>query len=392
MKAREAANLENLLHHAGWLRRLAVALVKDPDVAEDIVQETLVSAWQNPTESGERPWLARVARNLAINRWRSSHRRQQRELGSTLAHADPVASPEKLIGNAEIHRALAEAVAELEEPFRQTVVRRYFDGSSSAEIARGLDIPEGTVRWRLKEGIERLRRHLDARHGQSREGWVAALLPLLPRPPSPGSLGESAPPPTGSATHSRLGLRSRAMAVALASMAGMALMLAALFSHRDDVRLPASATGHEPEPAHAIAPRRGKDQRVLLNPAWLAAAPEPAAQPNGPGPFDAQSLVRELLEAIEADSFDDFSAKGAPEFKAGGTAERFHERFKDAVPRLASGYEIVFLGQLRRANHTTLWLFRLELHDGSEDVLIQMLTDGWQILRFYAFEPKQEEE
>jgi DNA-directed RNA polymerase specialized sigma24 family protein len=67
MKASSTANTEDLLLHAGWLRRFAVALVKDLDAAEDLAQETLVAAWQRPAENTGRPWLARVARN-----WRST--------------------------------------------------------------------------------------------------------------------------------------------------------------------------------------------------------------------------------------------------------------------------------------------------------------------------------
>jgi DNA-directed RNA polymerase specialized sigma24 family protein len=48
----------------------------------------------------------------------------------------------------------------LDEPFRSTIRLRYFDGLSAAEIARRATLPEGTVRWRAKEGLERLRRAL----------------------------------------------------------------------------------------------------------------------------------------------------------------------------------------------------------------------------------------
>ena len=111
MKADASANTENLLLHAGWLRHFAVALVKDQDEAEDIVQETLVAAWKRQTENTGRAWLARVARNLAIDRWRSSGRREGRELAAAV-EIGKVASPEELVGDAQIHRAVAEIVAE----------------------------------------------------------------------------------------------------------------------------------------------------------------------------------------------------------------------------------------------------------------------------------------
>jgi RNA polymerase sigma-70 factor (ECF subfamily) len=142
MKVGSTANKEDLLLHAGWLRRFAVALVKDLDAAEDIVQETLVVAWQRPADNTGRPWLARVARNWAIDFWRSSDRRERRELAAAATDIGTVASPEELIGDTQIHRAVAEAVAALEEPFRQTLVLRFFHGVSSADIARGLHKPD----------------------------------------------------------------------------------------------------------------------------------------------------------------------------------------------------------------------------------------------------------
>jgi RNA polymerase sigma-70 factor (ECF subfamily) len=140
MNGDSTAPMETLLLQAGWLRRFALALVKDQDLAEDIVQETLVTAWQRPAENAGRPWLAAVARNIAFNRWRGTARRRRRELDAVALDTGKVASPEELVGDAQIHRAVAEVVAGLDEPFRRTLVLRFFDGVSSADIARRLQI------------------------------------------------------------------------------------------------------------------------------------------------------------------------------------------------------------------------------------------------------------
>jgi hypothetical protein len=98
-----------------------------------------------------------------------------------------VTTPEELVGNAQIHRHVAEAVANLAEPFRQTLVLRFYQGLSSAEIAHKLREPEGTIRWRVKEGLARVRRELDRRHGDDRSGVGrgpgAARCPRPMRPP-----------------------------------------------------------------------------------------------------------------------------------------------------------------------------------------------------------------
>src|SRR4051812_3125660 len=191
MNGESTADLATLLAQAGWLRRFARALVGDRAAAEDLAQETMLSALRRPAADRGRAWLATVARNLAVDRFRGRARRERRE--EAVHAADPaaarVASPEELIGDAQIHRHVAEAVAHLAEPFRQTVVLRFYEGLSSAEIARSLGQPEGTIRWRLKEALGRVRAELDARYDDDRGAWHAALAPLLPVPlaTAPGS-------------------------------------------------------------------------------------------------------------------------------------------------------------------------------------------------------------
>ena len=126
MKAESAADLATLLAQAGWLRRFARALLGDPTAAEDLAQETMLSALSRPASGGGRAWLATVARNLAVDRFRGNARRRRREQADHAddASAGRVASPEDLVGDAQIHRHVAEAVARLAEPFRQTVVLR----------------------------------------------------------------------------------------------------------------------------------------------------------------------------------------------------------------------------------------------------------------------------
>ena len=64
----------DILQHAEWVRRLALALVKNPDDADELAQETWEAALSRPPrEAGPlRPWLAGVVRNLARMRARSS--------------------------------------------------------------------------------------------------------------------------------------------------------------------------------------------------------------------------------------------------------------------------------------------------------------------------------
>jgi RNA polymerase sigma-70 factor (ECF subfamily) len=387
MRASGTANMEDLLLHAGWLRRFAVALVKDEDTADDIVQETLVVAWQRPTENTGRAWLARIARNLATDRWRSSGRRARRELAAISEGTGTVASPEELIGDAQIHRAVAEAVAALEEPFRQTLVLRFFHGVSSAEIARSLRVPDGTVRWRLKEGIDRVRRQLDARYGQDRNNWVTALLPLLPRP-APGEPGKRAPrirPRPVSTGMS--GIRPITIVMAVALMVGAVVMASAVVSRHG--RSPRQAVHAA---AESVAERAvpGTKRTIRFDVQALAPSAHEAESPPGPGEADANSLLAELLQAIAANAYDDFVAKGSAHFKAAVRPAMLPRLSTKLGARLAAGYQPTCLGRLHRSEGM-LWLFRLEFADGGDDALVSMVTDGWQVAGFLIDDPQSNE-
>jgi RNA polymerase sigma-70 factor (ECF subfamily) len=389
MKASATANTEDLLLHAGWLRRFAVALVNDQDTAEDIVQEALVAAWQRPAENTGRPWLARVARNLVIDRWRSSDRRERRELAAAATDLGTVASPEELVGDAQIHRAVAEVVAGLEEPFRQTIVLRFFHGASSADIARRLRIPDGTVRWRLKEGIDRVRRQLDARYGEVRKDWVAALLPLLPRR-APTDAGREGLRPQSRPVRTKIfDFRPATIVIAGAFVLGMVAMVGAIVSRHRGSPLPAGHAAAEDVATQAVS---GAQRAMRPSLSALAPSPhEPESPPSaGPGQADASSLFAELLQAIQGNAYDDFVAKGSAFFKAAVPPAMLRGLSAKLGARLATGYQTTLLGSLRRPEGT-LWLFRLEFADGGDDALVSMVTDGWQVAGFLIDDPQTRE-
>lgn len=182
--------------YAGWARALARRLVGDPDMADDLVQETLVASWKHPPslDAPLRPWLATVIRNLARTRHRGAARAERRK-GAAEEIRPPAASPspEEALAALEAQRRLSEAVGKLSEPYRHTVILRYVEELSSAEIARAQGIPEGTVRWRLKTGLDQLRQSYLEEAGPD---WRRALVPLA------GAAPAAAPPPASTSTGS----------------------------------------------------------------------------------------------------------------------------------------------------------------------------------------------
>lgn len=114
----DTANIEPLLKHAAWLRRMAKALIHDPDMADDVVQATLVSAWQRPSTGliHERAWLGRVAINQARDLLRGEKRRKSREQAIQVGAPKSVPGPDALLGEIAIHCTVAEVVSVLAEP------------------------------------------------------------------------------------------------------------------------------------------------------------------------------------------------------------------------------------------------------------------------------------
>lgn len=196
-------SIEELLAQSRWLRSLASTLVVGEAAAEDLVQETWLAVLRHPPRKGgaPRPWLARIARNLAANFRRGEGRRDQHERRAAAegagARDEAVsgADPLQLASEVELQRLLAEAVLRLGEPERSMVVLRHLRGLDSRAIGARLGLPAGTVRWRLKRALEALRADLDRRHAGRREGWLLAFAawarPTRELPP-PGAVAERA--------------------------------------------------------------------------------------------------------------------------------------------------------------------------------------------------------
>src|SRR5688572_9187194 len=141
--------LEELLLHADWLRRLARHLAGDG--GEDLAQDVWLTARRSPPDEARtaRPWLAQVLHNLAHTRRRDAARRAQRERDFHAVLPDRTAAVDEVYGRLELERLIAELVMALDEPLRTVVVLRYFEGLDSERIAELTGAPAGTVRWRL---------------------------------------------------------------------------------------------------------------------------------------------------------------------------------------------------------------------------------------------------
>lgn len=164
-----------------WLRALAARLVRDPHLADDAVQETLVAALERRPRAtvSLRAWLGAILRNALRQEWRGRARRARREEQAGPARSER--STLEVIEELALHRRLVERVQALDEQYRTVVVLRYLRGREVDEIAQELAVPAKTVRTRLTRALEQLRQRM----GSERQAWLAVLFPCAPSALSP---------------------------------------------------------------------------------------------------------------------------------------------------------------------------------------------------------------
>lgn len=157
--------------HQNRLRRFLYRYVRDEHTATEIAQEAFMKAYEQRHRWVPRAkfttWLFTIGRNLCIRELRKLSRRpylesaatqEAQEFLDTLPHQG--IGPEELTGLTERHREALEALAELPEIYRETVVLRIFEGLPYAEIGAIMDAPAGRLRVRMHEALKKLREKL----------------------------------------------------------------------------------------------------------------------------------------------------------------------------------------------------------------------------------------
>ncbi|WP_308378047.1 sigma-70 family RNA polymerase sigma factor [Streptomyces sp. ISL-98] len=134
----------------------------DRQRAEDLLQETLVRAWQHPEAlaSGHdsmRPWLFTVGRRLAIDARRARRSRPYEVGADALEHS---ALPDDHAERSVTALDVREAVRTLRGAHREVLTQVYFRGRSVAEASETLGIPAGTVKSRTCYALRALRKAL----------------------------------------------------------------------------------------------------------------------------------------------------------------------------------------------------------------------------------------
>jgi len=165
----DVGGVESLYDRYGRLAySLAYRMLNDAAASEEVVQEAFLALWRNvssfdATRGTLRAWLLTIVRNRAIDRLRGSRGQQ------------PIASIEQLNRSTEVpdawetvsleleRKQVREALAALPAEQRRTLELAYFGGLTQVEIARQMEVPLGTVKGRMRIGLEKVRSFLVAR-------------------------------------------------------------------------------------------------------------------------------------------------------------------------------------------------------------------------------------
>ena len=149
--------------YTGPAYRLALSVCHDCVRAEDAVQEAFVSIWRSRAtyrrgRSPVAPWLLTIVRHRAIDAGRRNDKHASRSAGDGRlerhASSQDVAAAVEEMADAERLRGL---LAQLPEAQREVITLAFYGQMTHSEIAEHLDLPSGTVKGRMRLGLEKLR-------------------------------------------------------------------------------------------------------------------------------------------------------------------------------------------------------------------------------------------
>ncbi|MBL8842244.1 MAG: sigma-70 family RNA polymerase sigma factor [Planctomycetes bacterium] len=386
-----ALDAETLLAHGAWLAAVARALVARDDDVDDVVQQTYARALERPPahHGNVKGWLGTVARNVWRSRSRADRSRVARE--AAVAPPTPVETPHEAVERAELRRLVVESVLALNEPYRSTVILRFFEEREMADIARLTSAGEETVRTRLRRGLQRVRQMLERSTSEGtgdavREG-VAARALLFARLRDIAASGGGGGAPGSAATSLALAragrsvnaLPARAIVVSAAAIAVVTIGSLAWWraesrdqagtgSERASEVATVDADQRQP-PLPSILPQRERPEIDVVEgppsrpPGTGAAVPAPAGRATIRGvvtDFDGNPLANALVWAIASPAHE--LPFRLPEFAPLALAQA---RSDPAQPRPHS------------------WIEQRTSEDGSYEFAGLSVVPGWVVGAFF---------
>ena len=174
--ARDDGALASLYdRHSRLAYSVILRILRSTSDAEDVLQETFVRVWAradsyDATLGSPAAWLARIARNRAIDRLRAKRVRGdisvERAGGpgrETVQTPEPhtLNTPELALQDATTARALQTAMADLPDAQRELIQAAFFEGYTHTELSSRFGVPLGTVKTRIRTGLTAMRGRLE---------------------------------------------------------------------------------------------------------------------------------------------------------------------------------------------------------------------------------------
>ncbi|MGH3050115.1 MAG: sigma-70 family RNA polymerase sigma factor [Gaiellaceae bacterium] len=173
----EAALGELYDRYGGVAYALARRIVRDPDLAEDVVQESFLSVWRGagrfvPERARASGWLLMLVHRRAVDLVRREQRRRADPLDETAVPNEGERSAEDAAWLRLERERVQEALARLPDQQRELLELAYFGGFTQSQLAERLGRPLGTIKSQMFSGLARLRELLEPESRE--ESWTTS--------------------------------------------------------------------------------------------------------------------------------------------------------------------------------------------------------------------------
>ncbi len=146
-------------HYGDTLYGVAYKVVRDEELAQDVVQESFIKIWKksdsyDPTKAKLFTWLFRITRNTAIDKLRSANNKSDKEIQMDVSDVYKLGTEGIIPDLMDVQDNLDK----IDSKYQIVLDALFFQGMTQQEASEELDIPLGTIKSRLKIGLRELKK------------------------------------------------------------------------------------------------------------------------------------------------------------------------------------------------------------------------------------------